>query len=281
MIKVENLYKMFRKKTALDGIDLRLDEGIYGVLGPNGAGKTTLIRCITGLYGYEKGELFIDDLNMRRQRGNVKNIGYLPQRFGTYRELTMKEAMKFFCILKNIDDDDSERQIDEALKKVNLAEHKTEKVKTLSGGMLRRLGIAQALLGDPKILIFDEPTAGLDPEERLRLKKIIADVSKDKTVLISTHIVEDVEALCDKIIVMSQGKILEMGTNEDISNFAKGKVYLCEAAAIGMLDKKQFIEKEYDSKGKVFLRVLSRDALPFEPVQATIEDGYLCILKDI
>lgn len=281
MIKIVNLHKNFRRKEALKGIDLQLENGVYGLLGPNGAGKTTLIRCMTKLYDYKRGEIFIDGQNIMRQTGHVMNIGYLPQQFGTYKELTVLEAMEFFCVLKNIDKEEGKEQTNRALEKVKLEEHGKDKVKVLSGGMLRRLGIAQTLLGNPKVLIFDEPTAGLDPEERLRFKRIVADVAKDRIVLISTHIVEDVEALCNKIIVMNEGMVLKMGTSDEISGRAAGKVYQCRAAETNVLDKALFIEKEYEKAGEVFYRILSGSPLPIEPLTATIEDGYLCILKNI
>ena len=161
MIEIRKLNKAFRKKTVIDGLQLELDPGTYGLLGPNGAGKTTLIRCMTNLYRYD-GEIFWQGQNIRGNDGYMQKLGYLPQQFGAYREL--------------------------------------------SGGMLRRLGIAQTLLGDPDVMIFDEPTAGLDPEERLRFKMIVSALPKDKVILISTHIVEDVDALCGRIVILKQGR---------------------------------------------------------------------------
>ena len=269
VFEVTGLYKNFRKKDVLKGIDLQLDNGVYGLLGPNGAGKTTLIRCITGLYDFRKGSVAVDK----------NSIGYLPQAFGTYRELSLYEAMEFFCVLKNIPKAEYRNQIEKVLESVNLYENIDDKVKTLSGGMLRRLGIAQTLLGNPKVLIYDEPTAGLDPEERLRFKRIISEYSKDRVVIISTHIVEDVESVCDKIIVMSDGIVLKQGTAGEIASAADNKVYICEKEYLA--DTDVFIEKEFEKNGKKMYRILSNRECNMERENPTIEDGYLCTLKNI
>lgn len=270
-MEIRNLYKSFGKKEVLHDISLHLENGVYGLLGPNGAGKTTLLRCITGLYAYRKGsiELFKEE------------IGYLPQNFGTYRELSVWEAMKLFSVLKNQPKETVEEQIQVALEKVNLIEERDKKIKKLSGGMLRRLGIAQTLLGNPGILIYDEPTAGLDPEERLRFKRMLYDLEKEKVVIISTHIVEDVEAVCDKLIVMNKGKILFAGTGAELAKTAAEKVYLCREDQITEQFVNCFIEKTFEKDGKRQCRVLSSEKLPFQMVSPETEDGYLCVLKNI
>lgn len=269
MFEITGLYKSFRKKDVLNGVNLQFDNGVYGLLGPNGAGKTTLIRCITGLYEYSKGSVTVDR----------NSIGYLPQSFGTYNELSLREAMEMFCVLKNIPKNKQQGQIAASLESVNLYENINDKVKTLSGGMLRRLGIAQTLLGEPEVLIYDEPTAGLDPEERLRFKRVVSQYSKDRTVIISTHIVEDVESVCDNIIVMKGGHILKQAAAGEIAAAAANKVYVCKKDSLLQTDV--FIEKEFEENGQKKYRILSSRECDMESKPPTIEDGYLCILKNI
>ena len=200
MIKIENVSKNFRRHKAIKGFTCELDKGCYGLLGPNGAGKTTLLRCILGLYPVSEGVVSL-------QKG--EQIGYLPQRFG------------MFHAAKKVPKDKREAEIERVLADVNLSEKAEERVGHLSGGMQRRLGIAQAILGDPDILFLDEPTTGLDPEERSHFKEIIRKLAKDdKIIVISTHIVEEVEAVCDRVLIMKDGTLLENVTVEEACHFA-------------------------------------------------------------
>ena len=169
MLEIKNLNKSFRKKSAVDNLSLSLGSGVYGLLGPNGAGKTTLIRCLTNLYKFD-GEIEYRGESIRGNKTYMSEIGYLPQKFGAYRELTAEENLYHFCVLKDIPKELRKKEIDRVLEMVNLSDERGKKAKALSGGMTRRLGIAQVLLGSPDIMIFDEPTAGLDPEERLCLR---------------------------------------------------------------------------------------------------------------
>lgn len=217
MIRVNHLTKRFRKRTVLDDVSLHFGEGVYGILGPNGAGKTTLMRCMMGLYpvaGARKGKSGLAG----RVTGlpPASRIGYLPQRFGLFRELTVYDMMYYFAALKELPEWEREAQIDRALRMVNMDGHKREKVAKLSGGMQRRTGIAQALLGEPEVLFFDEPTAGLDPGERSRFKSVVREIGAGNTVLFSTHIVGDLEEVCDHIIVMDQGRVLYSGMMSEL-----------------------------------------------------------------
>lgn len=212
MIKIENVSKNFRRHKAIKGITCELDKGCYGLLGPNGAGKTTLLRCILGLYPVSEGVVSL-------QKG--EQIGYLPQRFGMFHELKVKEMMYYFAAAKKVSKEKREAEIERVLADVNLSEKAEEKVGHLSGGMQRRLGIAQAILGDPDILFLDEPTTGLDPEERSHFKEIIRKLAKDdKIIVISTHIVQEVEAVCDRVLIMKDGTLLEKVTVEEACHFA-------------------------------------------------------------
>lgn len=208
MVELEGLTKKFRRKKVLDHVSLKLENGVYGMLGPNGAGKTTLIRCLLGLYPINGGNIKMDIL--------CHQIGYLPQNFGLFRELTVYDMLYYFCGLKKISGNKREEMIDQALEYVNLRECKKNKISKLSGGMQRRVGIAQAILGEPPLIIFDEPTAGLDPEERKRFKDMLFELGKNSTILFSSHIVGDLEDVCEKIIIMNKGQIVRTGSLKEI-----------------------------------------------------------------
>lgn len=280
MLEIKNLNKKFGKKIALDNLEFSFDKGVYGLLGPNGSGKTTLIRCITGLYTVNHSSISYNGSPVN-SKDYQSRIGYLPQNFGLFKDLSCREALLLIANLKGIIKQEAENNVSEVLEKVNLSEVNDSKVSSLSGGMIRRLGIAQALLGNPDIVIFDEPTVGLDPEERLRFKSIISKIDKNKTVIISTHIVEDVEALCSNIAIMSRGNIIANGSCNEIAQLANGKVYIVGQEYIGDLPHNCFIQKFFEQDGKNFVRVLTDCKLDYQSVLPTVEDGYLCALKGI
>ncbi|MBP3615793.1 MAG: ATP-binding cassette domain-containing protein [Alphaproteobacteria bacterium] len=200
MIELAHVTKKYGKKTVLDDVSLTLEKGCYGLLGPNGAGKTTLIQSTLGIIRINKGSI---------QRKKDKDVGYLPQKLTFFEEATVNEMLYYFTTVKKIEKKDREIEIERVLKKVNLLEKKDERIKKLSGGMKQRMGIAQAILGDPQLIMLDEPTVGLDPEERKRFKELIVNMKEEKTVLISSHIVSDIEEICDRVIIMNQGKIIQ------------------------------------------------------------------------
>ncbi len=279
MLEILDLYKSFGKKEVLKGISLKLYTGIYGLLGTNGAGKTTLIRCIVNLYNIRNGSIKFQETDIAYNSSFSKNIGYLPQKFGLFKELTVYEMLEYFSVLKKIPKKLMDSYIKESLKIVNLENKINDRISTLSGGMIRRLGIAQAILGDPKIIIFDEPTAGLDPEERIRFKNLLSHIKKDKIIIISTHIVEDVEACCNKIIIINDGKIISTGNCEEIKAIADGKVF--EVKEGTTINSNHFVEKTFERKGENYLRILSSKKEGFKSLEPNIEDGYMCILKGI
>lgn len=279
MICVNHLSKSFRKNNVLNDINCELENGVYGLLGPNGAGKTTLMRCMTNLYKPSSGDIRIDDVSVTK---NQKIIGYLPQSFGLFGELTVQDSMKYFSSIKGIPKREVKRQIEKSLIAVNLLDKKKTVCHNLSGGMLRRVGVAQALLGKPKLILFDEPTAGLDPEERMNFKRIISGLGKEETIIISTHIVEDIEACCNHVIVMDQGKICQIGTCEEIACYAEGKVFQCPQNAIYKLESKCFLEKQFQYKGEIYYRILSSEnQSELQMLEPTLEDGYMCIIKGL
>lgn len=213
MLILENVSKKFRKREALKDVSLRMEEGCYGLLGPNGAGKTTLLRCVLGLYPVSSGRISFD--------GKSGEIGYLPQKFGMFQELKVYDMLYYFAAVKKIPAHLRKEEIEKVLKLVNLEDRYGEKVGKLSGGMQRRIGIAQALLGNPKLIFLDEPTTGLDPEERMRFRDIMSEVREGRTILLSTHIVEDVEYVCDRVIIMNHGRVLENVTVQEACAFSR------------------------------------------------------------
>lgn len=212
MIEIKNLNLKINNKKILNGISLTLSEGIHGVLGPNGAGKTTLFRCLAGVYGDYTGSIKITNATGE----NLKySIGYLPQKFSLISDLKLYECMEYFALIKGIIKGRNE-EIHRCLEMVNLDAYSERKCKELSGGMIRRAGIAQAIMGKPSLILFDEPTVGLDPEERMRFKKICAGIEKQSVVLMSTHVVEDVTVCCDDILVMFEGRIIFEGEESEL-----------------------------------------------------------------
>lgn len=233
------------------------------------------------MYQPKGGQILYNGIPINKSKDYLARLGYLPQGFGIFKELKPIEALMLMANLKGIDKKSAEQDARHVLEIVNLSDSVDKKVGAFSGGMLRRLGIAQALLGDPEMIIFDEPTAGLDPEERLRFKNIVSRLSKDKTVIISTHIVEDIEAVCDKIIVMNDGRIIKSGSCSEIEQCAKDKVYYVPVNAAAGLSESVVIQKYFERDGQQLMRVLSSDSMNYEKVDANIEDGYICLLKGI
>lgn len=280
MIELVNVSKKFGRKKILKDISCTIDCGIYGLLGPNGAGKTTLMRCMTNLYSLSGGSIRIDSMPSTRKK--QAEIGYLPQAFGLFRELSVYDSMRYFCNLKRIPKKRREEEIERCLKAVNMEENRKKTGRKLSGGMMRRVGVAQALLNKPKLVLFDEPTAGLDPEERMRFKNVLSGFGKEETIIISTHIVEDIEACCDKVIVMNEGRILCIKTCEELAAVADSRVIACEKGRETEISCDYFIEKQYEKNGKIYYRVLLSEkecAEGFEQLEPTIEDGYMAVIK--
>lgn len=213
-LTVDRVTKQYKNKIAVDRLSFTLETGVTGLLGANGAGKTTLLRMICGILAPDSGELSLDGIPVQDERYR-DILGYLPQDFGFYPEFTGKDFLLYFSALKGLHKADAKQRTAELLELVGLADVAKKKVRTYSGGMKQRLGIAQALLNRPRVLILDEPTAGLDPKERVRFRELIAELGKETIVLLSTHIVSDVEHIADRILMMREGQIIWQGVWND------------------------------------------------------------------
>ena len=231
-IVIEDLSKNFGKKQALKHVDLEIGQGMFGLLGPNGAGKTTLMKVLTTLTRKTNGRVQLCGIPVERCREIRKLVGYLPQDFSMYGNMGAYEALDYLAVLSGMKKQERKEKVPQMLEKVNLGgQHKT-KVKAMSGGMRRRLGIAQAMIHDPRVIVVDEPTAGLDPEERVRFRNLLCEIAKDRIVILSTHIVGDIEATCEQIAVLNQGEILFRGTVSKLLEAVEGKVYTIEVSTM-------------------------------------------------
>lgn len=282
-IVIKNLSKNYGRKAALKNVSVTIHSGMYGLLGRNGAGKTSLMRILATLSVPSGGEVSMNGISIK-ETGKIREIiGYLPQNFSFYRNMSVYDAMDYLGLLSNLPDKIRKERIVSLLERVNLKENMRTKIKALSGGMRQRLGIAQALLHDPQILIVDEPTAGLDPEERIRFRNLLSEFAEDRIVILSTHISSDVEASCENIGVLDNGKMIWNGATEELVKQAEGKVYLISAG------KKQdkIIREKYTvlniiaSGSGTQYRVLSETPPEEKHIlqEPTLEDGYMYLLS--
>ncbi|MBO0413429.1 ABC transporter ATP-binding protein [Enterococcus hulanensis] len=224
-IDINHLNQYYGKKQVLYDINLSISTGMFGLLGRNGAGKTTLMKTLVTLLPTNEGEIRMNRIDIHDQKKIRSIIGFLPQEFSMYGNMTAYQALDYLAVLSELDKRTRRTRINALLDQVNLTIHKNVKVKAMSGGMKRRLGIAQALLNDPKILVVDEPTAGLDPEERLRFRNLLAEVSENKIVLLSTHIAGDIEATAENVAILEQGRIIFSDSIEQLLLNAQGKIF--------------------------------------------------------
>ncbi|MEN8907743.1 MAG: ABC transporter ATP-binding protein [Clostridiales bacterium] len=241
VLSVKNLTKKYNEKIAVNNINVSFKTGINGLLGANGAGKTTLMKMLTTISNPTHGEILLDGNNITNNADEYRNIlGFLPQDFNGYTDFTASEFMYYMGKLKNISDKDIKIKTETMLKLISLEDQINKKIKTFSGGMRRRLGIAQVFLNDPKIIIFDEPTAGLDPKERINFRNIISSIGEDRIIILSTHIVSDIENVASNIVVMKKGNILKAGSKEDIISDYDGVIWEMNLSESEVFSSKNF-----------------------------------------
>lgn len=285
-LTIDRLTKQYKNKIAVDRFSINLKPGVYGLLGANGAGKTTLMRMICDIQRPTSGQIKYNGTDIKELGEDYRKIlGYLPQDFGYYPDFTAYDFLMYIAALKGISKENAEIRINELLQIVNLEKERKQKIKTFSGGMKQRLGIAQAMLNSPKILILDEPTAGLDPKERVKFRNLISSFSQDKIVILSTHIVSDIEFIADEIIVMKNGNKILTGTPEELLKGLKGKVWKCtsyDKKEVEMLNQKYCIINIHQENSCVELRIVSEtkpisNAINIEP---NLEDLYLLHFQD-
>lgn len=275
MLEINNLSVKRKKKQIIKNIDCELKMGVHGLLGPNGAGKTTFMRAVLGLYPDARGEIFVNHTRI----ADI-NVGYLPQKFGLFPNMTVRQAMTYIGNLKKIPNKILQKEIEKLIFEMKLEDMIDCKMSTLSGGMVRRVGIAQAFLGNPYLIMLDEPTAGLDPEERLRFKNYIKANKKNHIIVISTHIVDDVDYLCDFIEIMQSGSILMQGKSDELAQHAADKVFGVVEGELTQINTEYYLVKEYEENGIKKMRILSNNKIQGERLVPTLEDGYLCVLKE-
>ena len=285
-IQIQALKKNYGQKAVLDNISLTIGNGMFGLLGRNGAGKTTLMQILSTLREPTSGTVTFNEIPLEDTRKIRSLIGYLPQEFSLYPDMSVLEIMRYLAALSDLPMEVQRQRIPDLLQRVNLWEDRGKKVRKLSGGMKRRLGIAQALLHDPQVLIADEPTVGLDPQERLRFYALLNEFSSNRIVIVSSHIVSDIETVCEMVAVLDAGKLLFTGTVEDLAQTAEGKVYELTVPK----SRQASIQNQYcvlSSQGHladVKIRVL-HDSVPAagDPVtcEATVEDGYMEMLRQL
>ena len=283
-ITIKKLNKFYGRKQALFDIDLTVETGMFGLLGRNGAGKTTLMKTLAALHKKKSGEITVCGVPIEKERAIRAMTGYLPQDFSMYPNMKTDEALDYLAALSGIPRAERKKRAELLLEKVNLTAHRHKKIRELSGGMKRRLGIAQALIHEPKVLIVDEPTAGLDPEERIRFRNLLCELAENRIVILSTHIVADIEASCEQAAIMDAGRILWRGTVPGLLEQAKGHIYTVNV-------EKQFlaqIKKEYIVTGILpqneytTVRIVS-DAEPDLPnavlAEPDLEGAYMYCLR--
>lgn len=286
-IDVHNLSKRYRGRViALDAIELSIPDGMYGLLGANGAGKTTLMRILAGIIRPTAGTVHINghDLSTSHGRRAVQQtLGYLPQEIGFYPDLSARAFLDYIAILKGIDDTSTRRRrVNDALELVALADVGKRKLGGLSGGMKRRVGIAQALLADPSLLIVDEPTAGLDPEERIRFRNLLTTLAGERAVLLSTHIVEDVASSCRQLAILNHGRVLYAGDTDGVIDAAAGKTWQIRLPATTPPQDELTVVSALHHGDSISYRVVTNGSTPPHgtPLDPTLEDGYLAIMHD-
>jgi ABC-2 type transport system ATP-binding protein len=288
MLHVRELVKVYPGPVAaLQGVSLELDTGMFGLLGPNGAGKSTLMKIVAGLLEPTSGTVTLDGQDIVANPKQVwSKLGYLPQEFGFYPHLTGRDMLTYLLKMKGVSAPGGLKALTaDLLERVNLTFAAKRKLKGYSGGMRQRLGIAQAIAGDPKLIIVDEPTAGLDPEERLRFYRLLAELAEERIVLLSTHIVEDVAVLCPRFAVIRNGELVARTSPNEARETISGRVFEGSASAqeLTALQQEHCVTQAILVEGRNRVRVFAGDGAPpagFEPIAPTLEDAYLLMMRN-
>jgi ABC-type multidrug transport system ATPase subunit len=281
---ITDLSKRYNKeKLGLQHYSITIDKGILGLLGPNGAGKSTLMKIIATISQPTTGSLILDGHDIVREPNHIRKIlGYLPQDFGVYANLNAYEFLEYIAAMKGVGGPNLKKRIEMLLEGVNLIESAKQPIGTYSGGMKQRIGIAQALLNDPKVLIFDEPTVGLDPEERVRFRNLISDLAHDCIIILSSHIVSDIESIADSVAIMKGGVLITKGTQQDVIKQVEGKVFetTIDTSSLDEFKRKYFVVDTIRQKDKTKVRYINDTAAPSSvSLQASLEDAYLFLTK--
>lgn len=283
-IKLEGVCKYYGKNQALKDVTMTIPAGMFGLLGRNGAGKTTLMKILATLHKADAGKVCICGVDVKNSEKIRSMTGYLPQDFSMYGNMGVYEAMDYLGTLSGLSKKERAERIPVLLEKVNLSNNYRTKVKAMSGGMRRRLGIAQAILSNPRVLIVDEPTAGLDPEERVRFRNLLCEIAEERIVILSTHIVGDVEAACENIAILDEGSLKFVGTVEELLKMSEGKIYTAEVSRMELEKmKKDYVVTGMLTKGSmVDVRFVSEER-PFEGAKncaSNVEDAYLYLMNE-
>lgn len=285
-IELQNLTKRFGKKTAVDSVSLTLTPGVWGLIGANGAGKTTLMRMLAGILTPTSGRVLCDGADTRAMGESWRDmLGYLPQNFGFYPEFTVADYLDYMAALKGLEKQAARRKIEELCEILSLTRVYRNKIKKLSGGTQRRVGIAQALLNDPEVLILDEPTSGLDPGERVRFRNLLSEFARERIVLISTHIVSDVEYIAAENAIMKDGKLIDVGTTEQLLRAVEGRVFtaLVPDGLLAQTEREvRVVSLKNEGGGQTRVRYVADAPLlrGSEFAEPRLEDLYLWLFKD-
>ena len=282
-ITIRHLDKYYGRKQALSDVTMTIPKGMFGLLGRNGAGKTTLMKILAALSKKQSGTVEICGIPVENAAEIRRITGYLPQEFNMYPGMSVYEAMDYLGVLSGLSKRERRKRIPVLLERVNLQDDRKKKVKALSGGMKRRLGIAQAVIHDPKVLIVDEPTAGLDPEERVRFRNLLSEIAEERIVILSTHITGDIEASREEIAVLEEGKLLFRGTVEELLRSVRGKVFRAEISRHELDDLKErcIVTSMLTLGNNVMARFISEQK-PFpgaERCEAGVEDAYMYLMQ--
>lgn len=282
-MKLKNITVTFKNGvTAVNDVNLEIPRGIYGLLGENGAGKTTLMRVLTTVLKPTNGTVTLDGILYNENNyGKIQQkIGYLPQEIDLYPNLTIRECLEYIGELDGIERRECKKRIDYYLEKTSLKEHQKKKMKQLSGGMKRRVGLVQALLNEPEFLVIDEPTTGLDPEERIRIRNLLVDFSQNRTILFSTHVVEDLAATCNQLAIMKKGSFLYTGTMKELLNEVQGCIWNCQVTdemTARKLEQQYHVSAKQYIDGGLRMKLISEIKPDVEcmPGEVTLEDAYI------